>query len=321
MKTTNFISRTTFIVLIVLTMSVSSVPTKSSGSGSGSSGSSGSGSSYFSDSYTYAYGNGYATDTWGYSSYWGAFSYTSYINSGSGSSNGSNGTGCSGFCSPTPPPPPPPKPVPPPAPTCDSSNVCTCPISYTYTGGICEVTGCPSGFMCDIQKCLVKESGKQKCTCPTSYTLQGTICTAFIPVDPEDPGCKSKGPVCSGNNIVNSCTGELMNNPSSCNLPDSAGCSAGRCLPPPPANIVTWSVRPALVQSGKTTSVSWQANYVNSCTVRGTNGDGPWSGASSTHISSPIIGQTIYTLSCVGFDAATTSRNGTVNIAPKFQEQ
>ena len=211
-----------------------------------------------------------------------------------------------------------------PTPNCMEGGSCSCPIGYTYSGGSCIVAGCPSAHACVIPNGC-ETTGV--CTCPSGYTLQGTICVSIIQhCPPGDIGhypkcvCVSE-PVCNGSSIVNVCNGAPMGNPSSCSLPDSAGCSAGRCLPPPPADIVTWSVKPILVQSGKSTNVTWEANHVKRCTVIGTNGDGPWDGASGAQVSSPIIGQTIYTLTCIGFDSETVTHTATVNIVPQFKEQ
>ena len=212
-----------------------------------------------------------------------------------------------------------------PTPSCTESGSCSCPTGYTYLGGSCIVAGCPPAHVCVVPPPGCGSGGS--CSCPSGYTLEGAICVSIAKhCPPGDIGKYPKcvcvpEPVCAGSSIINVCTGAPMGNPSTCSLPTSAGCSAGRCLPPPPADIVTWSVKPTLLQSGKPAKVTWEANHVKSCTVTGTNGDGPWTGASGVQTSNPIIGQTIYTLSCVGFDSVTVTRTATVNIVPKFKEQ
>jgi hypothetical protein len=101
--------------------------------------------------------------------------------------------------------------------------------------------------------------------------------------------------------------------------------------------VVTFSLAPSLVQSGKTTAISWDVKNVTDCTVTGSNtppdswsqpsGTTDWNGSG---VSSTIVGQTIYTLHCTvlkgaqfgnGNDATWTDQTLTVNIVPKFHEQ
>lgn len=107
----------------------------------------------------------------------------------------------------------------------------------------------------------------------------------------------------------------------------SFGCATGACLlaPQPSGHI---QVLPRLVRSGEVTSVVWNADSVQSCTVTGTNGDGTgqndtgvWSGASGTQVSSSIGGQTTYTLTCLGTDSSTLVERASVNIIPNFEEK
>ena len=93
-------------------------------------------------------------------------------------------------------------------------------------------------------------------------------------------------------------------------------------------------VAPGLVRSGDVTGISWGVTGAQSCTVRGSNGDG--TGSNSTGIwnsltsggaplmSSPITGQTTYTLFCTAFEGstpATYTDTKTVNILPIFRER
>jgi len=104
---------------------------------------------------------------------------------------------------------------------------------------------------------------------------------------------------------------------------------SARCYAPPAPSVTNFSVHPTLVSSGETTNISWSVNSVGSCTVTGTNGDS-WTTASDTEVSKPILGQTIFTLSCTvipgaenanGSPATWTDQARTVNVVPKFQEK
>ena len=120
----------------------------------------------------------------------------------------------------------------------------------------------------------------------------------------------------SGDNLVNSCSGDLIQ---AC----ANGCQSGACyiVPSPSA---TLKAIPMLVNTGNTTVVSWAGANVRSCTVHGTNGDS-WTGVSSFgETSSPIQGQTIYTLHCAAFPGAIPSsvdKSVTVNFIPSFNEK
>ena len=93
----------------------------------------------------------------------------------------------------------------------------------------------------------------------------------------------------------------------------------------------TISVSPALVRSGTVTHVYWNADHVVSCNVSAPNGD-HWSaqtpdGAGGTltspvggNESSPITGQTIYTITCPPAIGRTLTDQATVNIIPKYRE-
>lgn len=116
------------------------------------------------------------------------------------------------------------------------------------------------------------------------------------------------------------------------------GCAGSTCNPAPVPKIVTFGLAPSLVQSGKTTVVSWNVVNVANCTVIGSNmppdlwsqptGSTSWIGSG---VSSPIVGQTIYTLHCTPLNGWQYGVNGaaaswidqtvTVDIVPTFHEQ
>ena len=144
--------------------------------------------------------------------------------------------------------------------------------------------------------------------CPSGYVKQGTSCVL-------SNQCATP-PKCSGNDLVDSCTGATIQ---SC----SYGCASGACVVVAPPS-ATLRATPSLVHSGDTTIVSWASQNTASCTVTGTNGDS-WTGTSSSgEASSPILAQTIYTLHCIGYEGAqppTIDKTAIVNIIPSFNEK
>jgi len=80
---------------------------------------------------------------------------------------------------------------------------------------------------------------------------------------------------------------------------------------------------PSLVRPGDTSQIHWSAENVESCTVNGDNGDS-WDGVQSPiggETSSPITGQTRYTLSCVDTLGGTQTKTAIVNILPQWREE
>ncbi|MFC1732230.1 hypothetical protein ACFL6I_18130 [candidate division KSB1 bacterium] len=78
---------------------------------------------------------------------------------------------------------------------------------------------------------------------------------------------------------------------------------------------------PSLLQSGDTSEIAWTATNVNSCSISEDSSviTDSWSGASGTQTSSPIVEETIYTITCQT-DASDVSENVTVRLVPIFQE-
>ena len=100
--------------------------------------------------------------------------------------------------------------------------------------------------------------------------------------------------------------------------------NGSQCVPLATGPSATLKAAPLLVRSGDSTTIYWTSQNVDSCTVHGSNGDF-WSATSSAgKISSPIIGQTIYTLHCNIFSGAMPSsidKSAIVNIVPQFIEK
>lgn len=194
--------------------------------------------------------------------------------------------------------------------TCDTGTrsvtvvIDSCPVGYVGTPPVCTLDSntCPLGYTGTPPNCSVASS------CPLNFEGTPPNCTpiACFPAN-----------VCSGNDVVNSCTGEIVQ---TCAAPGV--CSGGGCIIPAPT-VVSWSVTPKLVRSGNTTNVSWEVTGAASCTVTGTNGDS-WTGLTGTKVSRAIPTQTVFTLHCFalqGSGAADVTRTTTVNILPTFQEK
>ena len=145
--------------------------------------------------------------------------------------------------------------------------------------------------------------------------------------------------ICSGNNVVNSCTGAIVQ---TC----SYQCGGGACIPPPaPVPNPTGTgptalsghlqVRPSLVVMGDRTRVFWNFSNVTSCTasrdnpppeswtVAGTLANG-WTSSSGSEgfESGPIVERTTFRLVCTPFAGQTFEpETAVVNVVPIFQEQ
>ena len=121
---------------------------------------------------------------------------------------------------------------------------------------------------------------------------------------------------CKGKDIIDGCTDKVLQE---CEW----GCFSGQCkgIPTPSGTI---SAVPSLVHPGETSSISWNSENVESCTVKSNNQDS-WTGLSSPGtISNPINSKTTFTLRCKGIDGATPStiqKSVEVNIAPTYQEK
>ena len=173
-----------------------------------------------------------------------------------------------------------------------NTSTSNCPIGYIQQDNTCVFSACPSGYYDD---------GSHNC-------VLDNLCAT--------------PPHCSGNDLINSCTGATIQ---SCAYGCITSGDTGTCrfIPIPSA---TLKVVPLLVHPGDTTVVSWTSQSVTSCTVQGTNGDS-WTSAFSDNpgeTSSPIQGQTTYTLHCIAFAGATPAtidKQATVNIVPSEREK
>jgi hypothetical protein len=175
----------------------------------------------------------------------------------------------------------------------DGQCVAQCPIGYIQQGNQCVFSACPSGYVKQGTRCV-----------------RSNLCTT--------------PPHCSGDDLVNSCTGALIR---SCDW----GCTGSACNPVPTPS-ATLKATPSLLHAGNTTLVSWTGTNVSSCAVSGTNGDS-WTGKSSDpsnssgqagKTSKTIQSQTTFNLHCIGYagsSPATIDKSVIVNIIPRFIEK
>jgi hypothetical protein len=138
---------------------------------------------------------------------------------------------------------------------------------------------------------------------------------------------------CSGQTIVRTdtaanCAVTTTTITPNCTLPSFCSPGSAICLYPQPSGVLT--ISPLLAPKGKSVHVSWNIGNVQSCTVRGDNGDGSganstgvWSGLTGDKTSSGILQVTTYTLSCVVDDpnAPPFTQSVSTNIVPSYREK
>lgn len=124
--------------------------------------------------------------------------------------------------------------------------------------------------------------------------------------------------LCSGSNVVNSCTGVTVQ---AC---APGVCTSGACVAPGAVSVVgDLTATPARVRPNATTRLQWNVANAASCSVVGSNGDS-WNltqSSGSGEVSSPIVRITTYTLNCTGFDSSTVTQSTTVRLIPLIIEQ
>lgn len=182
------------------------------------------------------------------------------------------------------------------------------------TGGQCT----PNGTNSCRGNSVIDSCGNTIQVCTPSQICRNGRCI--------DTSCVPNGVnYCSGNNVVDSC-GNIVE---TCR--PGLFCSGGQCIARPSqrffsAPTASLKAVPTLIARNDVTNVSWSAANVARCTVTGSNGDGPWTcvaarcDATTTKASSPITGETTYTLSCTGLDDSTLTKSATVKLVPVFKE-
>ena len=187
-----------------------------------------------------------------------------------------------------------------------NGSSCTCSAGQTWNGTQCvSVPSCPAG----------QSWNGIACACPTGTVWNGTQCKAQC----------IAGYFCKNNNVYHR-TVSCVESP----LPVyecTYGCSNGACNPPP-APIMSLTVNPVLVRSGKPVTLKWSATNVVSCIVSGTNGQS-WScirsacAPQTVKQSIGIVAQTTFTFTCTALPGRTPNANSisrTVNIIPVWCE-
>jgi hypothetical protein len=147
---------------------------------------------------------------------------------------------------------------------------------------------------------------------------------------------------CNGSQIVvstetdSSCQDTVTN--TTCVAPQFCSLGSPVCLTPTPSGLTgsgdltgNLTARPNLVPKNATTTVYWDMANVTNCSVTGNDGTS-WTGATSATsscsvksstgcVTSPIITQTIFTLSCLDLDSNPYTETATVNLLPDFEEK
>ena len=234
-------------------------------------------------------------------------------------------------------------------PQCETQTIKVCAQGQVIKNGQCTN---PTTYSCSVPApkkatiCTGDLTGLNENNKPHTSTLvaRSTNCSApkcqyYCPAGTEKKGYECVSTTCDPDfgdpcsSAANSC-GQRNTGVYRCD----GTCSATRpsdalCVPSP--QIVTWSVRPVLVQRNNPVQVTWRATSVASCTVTGTNNDGkvnsatgPWSCSGNacsseiTKTSSGIVAQTVFTISCrgLGLSPETVTDSTTVNIVPVFCE-
>jgi len=218
----------------------------------------------------------------------------------------------------------------------------SCPSGYSFDGNWCVVTGSACDAITPPGTCSVgyTQNSIGQCVftqCPSGYT-QATDSNG-------NPACiQTTDTSCAPALLCNGADGNLYQRYSDCSISATPaqplcqyGCTGDTCNPTPVPKIVTFSLAPSLVVSGKTTVISWNVVNVANCTVTGSNippdlwsqptGATTWAGSGT---SASITRQTVFTLHCSiipgavnpdGSPAVWTDQSATVNIVPTFHEQ
>lgn len=180
--------------------------------------------------------------------------------------------------------------------TCSGTN--SCGISGTGTigcDGSCRVTvGLPAQFG---QTCIIRNSCGE---------TRGTIgCNG---------ACSATRTQCQDDDVI--IIGD--DNQNSSGTPDSSTTGSGMTV------YARISALPVLIHRGQTSNIKWETQNTVSCTVTGNTGTAvdTWQFATgnSSHISSSIIKETEYTLSCLGKNGQQLRSSVTIRIVPDWQE-
>ncbi len=152
------------------------------------------------------------------------------------------------------------------------------------------------------------------------FSHAGTVVTSTAPPPtPSDPPPCAPGYYCDGNQIFQQYETCATRPLTVCDPPTFCSSGASVCITPSLSVTQHLKAIPSLVRRNGTTKLSWAVTGATNCTVSG-NGDS-WSGLSGAKlVSSPIIQQTVYTLTCSRIGGGVYTETATVNLVPVWVE-
>lgn len=183
----------------------------------------------------------------------------------------------------------------------------------------------------DRARCSAIVTVQEASLCVPVYTCSGNgvlnSCTGVVtPCPPGNPcasgQCQSRsctaGYFCSGNDLYFRSAQCVNSFIQAC----AWGCAGSACLPPP-SPTGTIKVNPSLISSGRTTQVTWSSTNTTACTVTENNPDinDSWTGVSGSQQSSEIRRRTTYKLTCTGVDGSEIAATATVYMRPIENEK
>ncbi len=154
---------------------------------------------------------------------------------------------------------------------------------------------------------------------PATPTAQPAAQSSIPPPTPSDPPPCAPGYYCDGNQIFQQFETCATRPLTVCDPPTFCSSGASVCITPSLSVTQHLKAIPSLVRRNGTTKLSWAVTGATNCTVSG-NGDS-WSGLSGAKlVSSPIIQQTVYTLTCSRIGGGVYTETATVNLVPVWVE-
>lgn len=212
-----------------------------------------------------------------------------------------------------------------------------CPIGYALSGSYCVFTACPTGYDHVGSSCVAHDycpniAGTQS-SVPSGYVVNSSGNCVVAPtetcsVTPSATTIASGGSstltwacsLSSSSSGLNFSTGGAANGSVSVSpsvtttysLSCSAGCSANATVTVTNPTL-SISANPTRVHSGETSTISWSASQVTSCTVTGPNFSG--SGLTGSGSSGAIVARSTYTLTCQSAVGVRTA-SVTINLIP-----
>lgn len=186
------------------------------------------------------------------------------------------------------------------------------------------------GPVCTTSQCISAANVCGDVSIGTQNSCTG-ICSASVPANPS--GSCSVATACGVNATgFNGCSGQCnitqypfcltTQNPDGdgeiewITLDDGSGDGSGLGVTDVFAQIFA---KPTLVAPGASTVIRWLSVETESCDVIGENGD-LFDGVRGEQLSGPILQETVYTLTCEGYDGSTVTDSVRVRIVPDWEE-